>query len=152
MANPNRIPDGRMTNFAQNQIKKSSKYVNLGNLSLFGDIEPEAGMTFFSIPVRVGGEWNQNNYARALKNGLRPVKASRYPHCKLPDDVYYPEGMRPSNDVIEIGGHMLMEAPTHEVEAKRASYNQITQDAEAQITYADDGSSAQFGIVGHRYR
>ena len=154
MANENKLSDSRISEFAKSQVKKSSRYMNVGNLSLFSDLEPQPGMTFFSIAVRSNGVWDQNEYTRVLRLGLRPVLAKHYPQCQLPDGIYYPEGHGPSAEVIEIGGHMLMECPTKDAEEIRSEYTRRTRDSEAQVhaAYVDDGSSSQFGIVGHRYR
>lgn len=153
MANENKLTDSRMTDFAKRQTENSSRYVNLGNLSLFAELIPPHGMEYFSIAVRVHGEWNDKEYTRVLRLGLRPVKAAHHPECKLPEGIYYPEGKGPSNDVIEIGGHLLMECPIKDAEAFRENYARETRAHEARVhnAYVDDGSAAQFGITGHRY-
>lgn len=127
----NKLNDSRMSEMAKAQTNKSSKYVNLGTLSMFGEIEPNPGMELVSIAVRKNGVWDNNEYTRVLRLGLRPVNAKHYPHCKIPDDVYFPEGMRPRDDIIEVGGQVLMEGPKELIKQIRAGYHQKTIDAEA---------------------
>lgn len=107
--------------------------------------EPRPGYVQRWVRAELRSEGDNLNWQQKLREGWRP----RDPKTVNSSDYYFGEGSKTGQDVIKVGGLILMEMPEAHVAAKRRAIDEQTRRQEQSVSMETDRASAEGVSQGH---
>lgn len=107
--------------------------------------EPRPGYVQRWVRSEFRSEADNLNWTAKLREGWRP----RDPKTVSESEYYFGEGSKNGQDVIRVGGMILMEAPLQLVQKKRQAINEQTRRQEQSVSMETDRASREGVAEGY---
>ena len=107
--------------------------------------EPNPGMVQRWVRAEFRSESDNLNWQTKLREGWRP----RDPKSVEQSEYFFGQASKTGQDVIKVGGLVLMEIPEAQLAAKRRAIHQKTIDQERSVSMDTDRASADGRAIGH---